>query len=365
MAALSLTGVSKTFPGPVRAVDGFSVEVADGTLAVLVGPSGCGKTTVLRMVAGLERPSAGRIVLGGRDLDGVPPRSRDVAMVFEGQALYPHLDVRRNIGFALRLRKTPRAEIHERVAETAGRLGIESLLDRRPDALSAGQRRRVALARALVRRPKLLLLDEPLANLDLRLRERLADEIRRVWTDQRLTILMVTHHQDDAMGLGQQVIAMRQGRIQQVGPPADLYDRPANRFVAELLGRPAMNLIEGRLAQTGDTLRFTADPLSIDVPATWSSRLLDHVGKPILLGVRPEHVAIQEPAGPGPVALGSAEVENLERLGCAPWVPGRAGGRCLPARAGPAPPAPGQRVHLTVRPEDLHFFDAATGQSLG
>ncbi|MBN2021593.1 MAG: ABC transporter ATP-binding protein [Pirellulales bacterium] len=367
MASLSLDRVAKTFPGPIRAVEGFSLDVEDGALVALVGPSGCGKTTVLRMIAGLEAPSRGRIALGGRDLAGVAPRDRDVAMVFENQALYPHLDVERNIAFGLRLRKMPRAQIARRVQEIAERLDIAPLLARRPATLSAGQRGRVALARALARRPKALLLDEPLANLDPRLRDRLGEQIRRVHAEERLTTLLVTHHHDEAMRLGQRVVVMRQGRIEQVGTPDELYDHPASQFVAELSAPTAINLLVGRLEQRGDGLRFRADAIVLDLPAPQLECLADRSGQPVVLGIRPEHVALVS-AGGSPAERGTipGRVEHVERLGPDTWVRVRVGAQCLTIRAGPAGSrqlAPGQGVALAFPTDRLHFFDPATGKA--
>ncbi len=247
MATVVISHLSKTFPSGIRAVEDLCLEIEDGELIALMGPSGCGKTTTLRLLAGLEQPTAGQIVIAGRRAERLPPRDRDVAMVFQQGALYPHLSVRGNLGFGLKLRRTPRREIGPRVAEAAAALGISELLDRRPGELSYGQQQRVALGRAIVRRPKLFLLDEPLASLDTALRRQLRHEIRGLHQRLGVPMIYVTHDAGEAMALGQRIAVMREGRLQQAADPQTLYDRPGNQFVASLLGSPGMNFLEGRV----------------------------------------------------------------------------------------------------------------------
>ena len=286
---ITIDGVEKTYPGGVRAVDRVSLQVQDGEFLVLVGPSGCGKTTLLRMIAGLEETNGGAISIGDRRVDGLPPGDRDLAMVFQNYALYPHMTVRRNMAFALELRRIPKAEIERRVLEAAETLGLSDLLDRRPKELSGGQRQRVALGRAIVRQPAAFLFDEPLSNLDARLRVQMRAELKRLHRRLRTTAIYVTHDQEEAMTLGDRVVVMKDGTIQQIGRPLDVYQRPANRFVAGFVGMPPMNLIRGAVA--GGT--FEGEGLRIALP-----------GRPdqaeAILGIRPEHLS---PRGPQPLRV--------------------------------------------------------------
>jgi len=382
MAALSLDNLTKHFPGGVRAVEGLSLEVRDGELVVLAGPSGCGKTTTLRLIAGLENPTAGRITLGGRPLDGVPPKGRDVAMVFQSHALYPHLSVAGNLGFGLRLRGVAREEIRQRVAWAAGMLGIEELLGRRPGELSGGQQQRVALGRAIVRKPKLFLFDEPLSNLDAALRGELRAEIRRLQTRLGVTTLYVTHDQAEAMTLGQRIAVLREGRLQQLDEPRTIYERPANRFVAAMFGSPGMNLIEGRLEAREGQLVFVAGSaasgasaeaecagFTLPVAPCHREKLQSRAGKPITLGVRPEHVRpehVRPAAECGPDASRfPATVEAVEPIGPETHVRANAAGQALVLRTGAAPGLrAGDRIELGVAPESLLFFDSESGHRL-
>jgi multiple sugar transport system ATP-binding protein len=277
---IAIENVEKTYPGGVRAVDRVSLQVTDGEFLVLVGPSGCGKTTLLRMIAGLEETSGGSISIGDRRVDGLPPGERDLAMVFQNYALYPHMTVRRNMGFALELRKLPKAEIERRVLEAAETLGLGDLLERRPKELSGGQRQRVALGRAIVRQPAAFLFDEPLSNLDARLRVQMRAELKRLHRRLRTTAVYVTHDQEEAMTLGDRVVVMKDGTVQQIGRPLDVYQRPANRFVAGFVGMPPMNLIRGTVA--GGT--FEGEGLRLALPGRAD------VAEAIL-GIRPEHLS--------------------------------------------------------------------------
>ncbi|MDI2129229.1 ABC transporter ATP-binding protein [Yinghuangia seranimata] len=301
MADVVLDGVGKVYPDGTRAVDTLDLSVTDGEFLVLVGPSGCGKTTALRMVAGLEDISEGTVRIGDRVVNRVPSRDRDVAMVFQSYALYPHLNVRDNIGFGLRLRKMPKAEIDQRVLEAARTLGLEEHLHRKPRQLSGGQRQRVAMGRAIVRRPQAFLMDEPLSNLDAKLRVQMRAQIARLTRDLGVTTLYVTHDQVEAMTLGDRVAVMRKGVLQQVAPPQELYDRPVNLFVAGFIGSPAMNLFSGSLesrAEPNDPKDAADGPLSVRIgsqrlhlpPELLAARpaLRYYVDREVIVGIRPE-----------------------------------------------------------------------------
>jgi multiple sugar transport system ATP-binding protein len=301
-----LDRVSKDFSNGVRAVDDVSLTVGDGEFMVLVGPSGCGKSTLLRMIAGLEEVTAGSISIGGREVTELAPRHRDIAMVFQNYALYPHMDVRRNLGYGLRVRKTPAAEIEQRVTAVAKLLGLEKLLDRRPAALSGGQRQRVAMGRAIVREPTAFLMDEPLSNLDAKLRVGMRAELARLHERLRVTTIYVTHDQVEAMTLGERVAVMRDGVIQQVDAPQALYGRPDNLFVAAFIGSPAMNLVEATVS--AGAVRFAGLELPLD-----RRRRPARDGR-IILGIRPESFEDASLADP---ELPSIEVDVvvLEDLG--------------------------------------------------
>jgi multiple sugar transport system ATP-binding protein len=293
MAEVVLDHVGKVYADGTRAVTGLSITVADGEFLVLVGPSGCGKSTVLRMIAGLEEISAGTVRIGGRVVNQVPARDRDLAMVFQSYALYPHLSVRDNIGFGLKLRRLPKAEIKARVDRAAKILGLEEHLDRKPRNLSGGQRQRVAMGRAIVREPRAFLMDEPLSNLDAKLRVQMRAEIGYLQNDLGVTTIYVTHDQTEAMTLGDRVAVMKAGVLQQIAPPQDLYDRPVNLFVASFIGSPAMNLVQGSLANSGDGLTVTLGDTTFDVdPGVLDKRpaLRDFIGKEIVIGIRPEDI---------------------------------------------------------------------------
>ncbi len=369
MAAVVISHVSKTFPGGIRAVDDLCLEVGDGELLALMGPSGCGKTTTLRLLAGLEQPTAGRIVIAGRPTEGLPPRDRDVAMVFQQGALYPHLSVRGNLGFGLKLRRTPKSEIRPRVEEAAVALGIAELLDRRPGELSYGQQQRVALGRAMVRRPRLFLLDEPLASLDAALRRQLRHEIRRLHQRLGVPMIHVTHDAGEALALGQRIAIMRYGRLQQVADPQTLYDRPGNRFVASCLGSPGMNFLDGRIEQTdGRCLCVLAENIRLPVPDHCRAAIGAYTGQPITLGVRPEHLRLTSASSTEYSVMSTqyavvipATIEAVERMGAESHVYLKAGDRAFIARTpSDVRPTPGERVSAAALTEHLHFFDAAS-----
>jgi multiple sugar transport system ATP-binding protein len=285
--------VSKVYPDGTRAVSDMTLEIEDGEFMVLVGPSGCGKTTALRMVAGLEDISEGVVRIGERVVNNVPPKDRDIAMVFQSYALYPHLSVYDNIAFSLKLHGEKKAEIGRRVNEAAHVLGLESLLDRKPRALSGGQRQRVAMGRAIVRNPQAFLMDEPLSNLDAKLRVQMRAEISRLQTDLGTTTIYVTHDQVEAMTMGDRIAVMRKGELQQVGPPQELYDRPVNLFVGGFIGSPAMNMLEAQLVRSngGVSVDVGGQRLALgDDGLTARSALKNYEGRTVIVGIRPEHV---------------------------------------------------------------------------
>src|SRR5690606_37227449 len=296
MAGVILKDVVKIFDGGVRAVDRFNLDIQDREFVVLVGPSGCGKSTTLRMVAGLEEITSGTIRIGDRVVNDVPPKDRDIAMVFQSYALYPHMTVYENMAFALKLRKVPKSTIDEKVKRAAKVLMIEHLLDRKPKALSGGQRQRVALGRAIVRDPKCFLFDEPLSNLDAKLRVEMRAEIKALHMSLNATTMYVTHDQEEAMTLGDRVVVMKDGVIQQCDTALAIYHQPANRFVAGFLGSPPMNFFEGRLIEEGGRLWFDEGTGKIPVPAWAKSALAAYGGREVVLGARPEALSDKEHA---------------------------------------------------------------------
>lgn len=346
MAQLDLQGVTKAFGGGI-ALQPTDLSVENGEFVVLVGPSGCGKTTLLRMVAGLDTPTSGVIRIGGQVVNHFQPQERDIAMVFQNYALYPHMRVRENLTYGLRLRGVPREETDRRVRWAAELLGLEALLERKPSALSGGQRQRVAMGRAIVREPQLFLFDEPLSNLDARLRNHMRVEIKQLHQRLQTTTLYVTHDQVEAMTLAQRVVVMNEGRIEQVGTPAEVYRRPASVFVAGFFGAPGMNLFQAMVGADGR-------PCIGD-------RILDSAERaaepgPVVLGIRPEHLRVQPD---GPLDL---QVTLTEELGAETLVHGAVGGQACVLRlpSGSAPCA-GDVVRLGAAPGDLHLFDPREG----
>jgi len=310
MADVTLENVTKVYPGDVVAVSDVSLHVTDRELLVLVGPSGCGKSTTLRMIAGLEEVTRGTVKIGDRMVNDVPPKDRDIAMVFQNYALYPHMTVYKNMAFGLKLRKYPKDEIHARVNKAAGLLGIQELLDRKPKALSGGQRQRVALGRAIVRQPAAFLFDEPLSNLDAKLRVGMRAELNKLHHRLGTTMIYVTHDQVEAMTLGDRIAVMKDGVIQQLAEPLELYDRPANQFVAGFLGTPPMNFISGRVEEETGQLYFNEGSARIQLPP-WAQGAMESVsGREAVFGVRPEDITIGADSGPV-----QAKVNVVEPLG--------------------------------------------------
>jgi len=318
VAGVTFDGVAKVYPDGTEAVSDLSLDITDGEFMVLVGPSGCGKTTALRMVAGLEDISRGQLRIGDRVVNNVPSRDRDIAMVFQSYALYPHLSVYENIAFGLRLNRTPKAEVDKRVQEAGRVLGLTQFLKRKPRALSGGQRQRVAMGRAIVRQPKAFLMDEPLSNLDAKLRVQMRAEISRLQTDLGTTTVYVTHDQVEAMTMGDRVAVIRKGNLQQVATPQELYDHPVNLFVAGFIGSPAMNMFEARLEDTDGDLVAVAGSQRIALgPETLSKRpaLRSYAGRDVILGVRPEDLEDVALAGGTPEQRMRGKVVLREALG--------------------------------------------------
>jgi multiple sugar transport system ATP-binding protein len=353
-AGVVFESVSKRF-GDVHAVRDLSLEGEEGEFLVLVGPSGCGKTTALRMIAGLEEPTSGRISIAGTAVNGVQPRDRDIAMVFQNYALYPHMCVRDNLAFGLKQRRTPKAEIEQRVAEAAAMLGLEPLLERKPKELSGGQRQRVALGRAIVRRPKVFLMDEPLSNLDAHLRLRTRAEISALHRKLQTTFVYVTHDQVEAMTMGTRIAVMKDGVLQQLDTPQRLYDEPANAFVAGFIGSPSMNLLEGEVIAAGETFAFSGPSLTLPLPASAGV-----APRHVLLGVRPEHFALADERQPGAIR---GEVVLLEPLGSDLFVTVEAAGTQVVARLAPSTNVQrGDAIALAPDVAHVHLFVADTGE---
>ncbi len=366
MANVSIERVKKVYPGNVTAVHEFSLQIADGEFVVLVGPSGCGKSTMLRMVAGLEEISAGVVRIGERVVNDVPPKDRDIAMVFQNYALYPHMTVRENMAFGLKLRGMPRQEIATRVDEAAGILGLSELLERRPKALSGGQRQRVALGRAIVRKPAVFLFDEPLSNLDAKMRVQMRVEISQLHQRLGVTMIYVTHDQVEAMTMGQRIVVMKDGRIQQVDAPLRLYDHPANRFVAGFIGTPPMNMLEGVLRGEGRTWRFEGAGVNLPIPAEGCEGLAAYGDRAMVMGLRPEEIGAPMIEAVPDAPRFQAQVEVVEQMGSESYVYLRVGGAKLVCRMDAHRLL---RVGDTITPavgmSRARFFDPQSGLRVG
>jgi multiple sugar transport system ATP-binding protein len=368
MARVTLDGVRKIYHEGADhvAVERVDLDVADGEFVVLVGPSGCGKSTTLRMIAGLETISEGTVRIGDRVVNAVAPKARDIAMVFQNYALYPHMTVRENLGFALKLRDMSRAEIDTRVKEAAATLGLGDYLDRKPRQLSGGQRQRVALGRAIVRQPQVFLFDEPLSNLDAQMRVSMRREIARLHQELKVTMIYVTHDQVEAMTLGDRIVVMNKGHVMQIDTPLNLYERPTNKFVAGFIGNPAMNFANGTI-ESSVSPRFVAEggEWEIGIPQSVSSRLGTARGRAITMGIRPEDVSVISGPQSG-LATASARLDLVESLGNETFIYASAGRHDVTARVSPLKLPPlGSKITLAFDLEKAHFFDGISGERIG
>ncbi len=365
MAGVVYEHVTKQF-GEVKAVNDLSLDIKDKEFLVLVGPSGCGKTTALRLLAGLEEITSGSIYIGDRVVNDVAPKDRDIAMVFQSYALYPHMSVYDNMAFGLRLRKTPKAQIDKRVKEAAGLLGIGDLLQRKPKQLSGGQRQRVALGRAIVREPKVFLMDEPLSNLDAKLRVQTRAEISKLHQRLETTFIYVTHDQTEAMTMGTRIAVMRDGILQQLDTPQNLYDCPVNTFVAGFIGSPAMNFFDATVGGTREDLYLDTGSFRLPAPPAKKERLASYLGKTIVMGVRPEDVHDRDYA-PGGLngAPVKANVDVMEPMGAEIYLYLVSGNKTYVARVDPRSQArPGKEVEVMMNLDRLHLFDKQTEQTI-
>ena len=359
MAQVLLKDLNKKYD-EVHAVKDVNLHIRDKEFIVLVGPSGCGKSTTLRMVAGLEEITAGEIAIGDRVVNDLPPKDRDIAMVFQNYALYPHMTVYDNMAFGLKMRKFPKPEIQKRVKDAAEILGIQDLLKRKPRQLSGGQRQRVAVGRAIVRHPQVFLFDEPLSNLDAKLRVQMRVELKRLHDRLETTAIYVTHDQVEAMTLGDRVVVMKDGWIQQVGEPLELYGKPTNRFVAGFIGSPAMNFAEVTITEASGALTAESSGFRVLVPPARAGNLKAHKGQRVTLGIRPEDLHIATGADPAGYTFDTV-VDVVEPLGSEILLDTRVGETPVVARVDPGVRASAhQRLRLAFEPERAHFFDAGT-----
>ncbi|MCG3154948.1 MAG: sn-glycerol-3-phosphate import ATP-binding protein UgpC [bacterium] len=365
MARVELRDVSKVYDKGVVAVNRANISIADKEFVVLVGPSGCGKSTTLRMIAGLEEVSSGEIYIGDRLVNEVPPKDRDIAMVFQNYALYPHMTVFENMAFGLKLRKYSKSEIETRVKEAAKILGIEQFLDRKPKALSGGQRQRVAVGRAIVRKPKVFLFDEPLSNLDAKLRVQTRIEISKLHSRLETTMVYVTHDQVEAMTMGDRIVVMKDGLVQQMDTPLNLYHHPANKFVAGFIGSPAMNFIPGKVLRNGG-LKFQCEQFAFPIPQSFAPSLGNHVGEEVVFGIRPEDIHLAgDAAGLQETAETPGVVEVVEPMGSEIYLYVNLGATSLVARINSRTEPPiGSQLPLTFDMSKSHFFSAQTEESL-
>lgn len=368
MASVTLKHMYKVYPGGVTAVSDFNIDIADKEFIVLVGPSGCGKSTTLRMVAGLEEITEGELYIGDKLMNDVAPKDRDIAMVFQNYALYPHMTVYDNMAFGLKLRKTPKAEIDRRVKEAARILDIEHLLNRKPKALSGGQRQRVALGRAIVREPKVFLMDEPLSNLDAKLRVQMRTEITKLHERLQTTFIYVTHDQTEAMTMGTRIVVMKDGFVQQIDSPQNLYDHPVNLFVAGFIGSPQMNFVEVTLVKEGDDVFAVFEDNKVRIPEGKIKQFKDpsYIGKEVIMGIRPENLHDEE------IFLQSATdstvkayVDVVELMGSETYLYLNIAGQNVVARVDPRSTArSGDTIKIAFDPNRLHFFDKDTEETL-
>lgn len=360
MASLKFENVTKIYTNSVKAVNNANLNIKDKEFIVLVGPSGCGKSTLLRMIAGLEDISDGSIFIGDNKVNKVPPKDRNIAMVFQNYALYPHLTVFDNMAFGLKLRKYPKTEINKRVKEAADLLELNELLDRKPKALSGGQRQRVAVGRAIVRKPEVFLFDEPLSNLDAKLRVQMRLEITKLHQRLQTTVVYVTHDQVEAMTMGSRIVVLKDGIIQQVDSPINIYNKPANLFVAGFIGSPAMNFIYGKF-DSHNGLNFITDDFKIQFPLELKKRLTKYQNEKIVVGIRPEHLIVNAQSGFS-TAMIEAEVEVVEHMGHETYLYLAAGDKKIVCRQNSEfNIKTNSSVILSLDLEKLHFFNAETG----
>ena len=362
MASLSLKHINKTYPNGFEAVKDFNLEIEDKEFIIFVGPSGCGKSTTLRMIAGLEDITSGELKIGDRVVNDVEPKDRDIAMVFQNYALYPHMTVYDNMAFGLKLRKVPKDQIDKMVREAAKILDLEPLLDRKPKALSGGQRQRVAMGRAIVRNPKVFLMDEPLSNLDAKLRGQMRIEISKLHQRLGTTIIYVTHDQTEAMTLGTRIVVMNAGIVQQVDTPQTLYDHPCNQFVAGFIGSPQMNFVDATVV--GDKVYLVAGPSEIELPPAKAKKLIEggYAGKTVVLGIRPEDVHDEQMfIETSPNTVIEAKIRVYEMLGAEVFLYFDYEGSSMTARVDPRTTArTGDHVKFALDAEKIHVFDKET-----
>ncbi len=389
MAQVTLEHVGKVYPGDVRAVKDFNLTIEDGEFIVMVGPSGCGKSTTLRMVAGLEEISEGTIKIGGRIVNDVLPKDRNIAMVFQNYALYPDKTVYENMAFCLRMRKyqpeddkqrkgpfaplinwwrnrrEKNAEIDRRVREAADILGIQDLLDRRPKALSGGQRQRVAVGRCIVRNPAVFLFDEPLSNLDAKMRVQMRTEISRLHNKLRTTMIYVTHDQTEAMTMGDRIVVMKDGVIQQVATPSELYDNPNNIFVAGFIGTPPMNFFDVEIQDDNGNLSIKSDAFTLKVPQEWTNAVAPHVGRRLTFGLRPEHVGSPSAEAQSHPQTIAADIEVIEPMGSETYLYMKVGDAGFIARVDPHRVCSvGDKIDLAVMMDKAHLFNPETTERI-
>ena len=363
MASVTLKKATKVFPPDIVAVDKITIDIPDKEFLVLVGPSGCGKSTTLRMIAGLEEVTEGDIYIGERRVNDVPPKNRDIAMVFQNYALYPHMTVYKNMAFGLKLRKYPKAEIEKRVKDAADILGIQDLLHRKPKALSGGQRQRVAVGRAIVRKPKVFLFDEPLSNLDAKLRVQMRTELSKLHNQLQSTMIYVTHDQVEAMTMGDRIVVLKDGKLEQIDSPMNLYDKPASKFVAGFIGSPPMNFFKGTIGSWKGPLSFKSGRFEVTIPGKFKEKLASFAGKEITMGIRPEDIsAMRKNENDAEV---KSQIDLVEPMGADYYVYLNTGDTSYIARTDSFEKASvGQSMALFFDMQQVHFFDAENEKSV-
>ncbi len=366
MANIILKNISKKYENNnFLTVKGINLEIFDKEFCVLVGPSGCGKSTTLRMIAGLEDITGGELYIDGKLMNEVPAKDRDIAMVFQNYALYPHMTVYENMAFALKLRKYPKNEIDKRVRDAAEILGIEVLLNRKPKELSGGQRQRVAVGRSIVRKPKVFLFDEPLSNLDAKLRVSMRTEIKKLHKDLNATIIYVTHDQIEAMTMGDKIVAMNNGVIEQVADPINIYNRPISKFVAGFIGSPSMNFLNAEIIKKEKSLLVVGESFSLKIPEKFEAKLSNHISKKIIFGIRPEDIFDKMFSMLAKDNIASASVDLIERLGSETYLYLLIGKQKLTAKVGAENNTKiGQNIDIVFNMDKMHIFDPETGKNL-